>query len=140
LSDELFSKPEEKRPDGPKGFDPTASKVNDVAARLKIVEERYTNLTKREQLAEQGMLQFEREFKSELKAFGTRLVDTKRHVGEIRERLDLLEAEMKNAVQKHELRELDAYVEMWQPTRFLTRAEAEKMIEEIRRRRKDENT
>ena len=107
--------------------------VIDIAARLKVLEQRYANLTRREQLAEQNLLKFEKDLKSELRALQQRILESRRHVSDMRERLDTLQGTVSNTVKRHELKELDVYLDLWKPTEFLTRTEAKKLLEEARK-------
>jgi len=122
MAEELFPK---KTP----AAGPVAAGMADVAARLKVLEERYANLVRREQLSEQNLLQFEKDLRSELRALQKRLLETRKHLTTIQERLDTVQGQIGSSVQRHELRVLDAYIDMWQPASFLTREEARKMIE-----------
>lgn len=124
MAEELFEKKPEKT-----GM-PAQPHVEDVAARLKVLEERYTNLSRREQLAEQNMLHFERDLKAELRALQTRLLEARRHVTEVRESLETIQGQVANTVPKHELRVIEAYLNIIQPLEFMTREEAKKLLEE----------
>lgn len=111
------------------------------AARLKILEERYTNLSRREQLAEQNLLSFERELTAEMKVMQQRLTETRRHVTEVRERLEILQGQAANSASKHDLRILEAYLNIIQPLQFVTRVEAKKLLEdEIIKRNNQKDT
>lgn len=114
----------------PKNQTPIKTDVTDIAAKLKILEERYTNLAKRGRLAEENLLGFEKDIRTELRAFQKRVLESKKHISEIREKLDLIEADISKSVSKEELRVLEAYIDLWQPMNFITREEAEKLIKQ----------
>ncbi len=104
--------------------------VTDVAARLKVLEERYANLSRREQLSEQTMMRFEKELRSDLRALQERLLETRKHVSDVREKLETMKGQVAKAADKHELRVIEAYLNMIQPMQFVTRAEAKKILED----------
>lgn len=106
--------------------------ITEVAARLKILEDRYTNLSRREQLAEQNLLSFERELNADLRALQERLTETRRHVHEVHERVDIIQGQIAQAASREELRVLDAYLNMIQPMVFATRTDVKKLIEDAR--------
>lgn len=122
MGDELFAKKENPSA-------PAMPGIADVGARLKVLEERYTNLSRREQLAEQNMLSFEKEINSEIKAIQKRILETRKHVSDVNEKLEVLQGQVANAATKHDLRILEAYLNMIQPMEFVTRAEAKKLLE-----------
>ncbi|MBR9702402.1 hypothetical protein GOV10_00050 [Candidatus Woesearchaeota archaeon] len=125
MADELFEKKAERRA-------PTQPHVEDVAARLKVLEERYANLSRREQLAEQNMLHFERDLKADLRAIQKRLLESRRHTTEVRESLETIQGQVANTAPKHELRAIEAYLNLIQPLEFMTREEAKKLLEEYK--------
>lgn len=104
--------------------------VTDVAARLKVLEERYANLSRREQLSEQNMMRFEKDVRSDLRALQERLLETRRHISDVREKLETMQGQVAKAADKQELRVLEAYLNMIQPMQFVTRAEAKKLLED----------
>ena len=109
---------------------PSDKGVTDVAARLKILEQRYANLSRREQLSEQNMMSFEKDLRGDLKALQERLLETRRHVSDVKEKLETMHGQVAKTADKHELRILEAYLNMIQPMQFVTRAEAKKLIED----------
>lgn len=106
--------------------------VTDVAARLKVLEERYANLSRREQLAEQNMMRFQKDLRGDLKAVQNRLLETRKHANELREKLELIQGQVAQSADKHELRVVEAYLDLIQPMQFVTRVEAKKLLEERR--------
>jgi hypothetical protein len=102
------------------------STPNEVAARLKILEERYANLSRREQITEQNLIAFEKDMRADIKAVQERLIETRRHVAEVKEHLDTLKGQVADSADKNELRVLEAYLNMIQPMQFVTRAELKK--------------
>ena len=108
----------------------SSGQITSVAARLKVLEERYTNLSRREQLAEKNVLSFERDIRSEMRVLQGRVVDTRKHLSDVRERLETLQGQVGNAAQKYDVRVLESFLNIVQPLSFVTRAEAKKLLED----------
>jgi uncharacterized protein YhaN len=105
-----------------------AAQVTGLATRLKLAEERYANLAKRNQLTEESLLQFEREFTAELRATLQQVTELRRKVAEIDQKVDAIQGELSGFVRKHEFATVERYLDLWQPMRFLTRDEAKRLI------------
>ena len=111
-------------------FGKLSKNVNNVAANLRIMEERYANLRNKSQVSEQNMIGFEKELRSDVKFLSEDLVDLKRELNDIRDKLRLISAEMKNLVSKNDFNIMERYVDLWQPMNFVTRSELNKWIAE----------
>ena len=111
---------------------PLGEQVTGLATRLKLAEERYTNLSKRNQLTESSLLDFERDIRAELKTLSKQLSDLRRKIGEINTKLDAVNGELGVVVRKHEFSVLERYLDMWQPLQFVTREEAARLIRDAK--------
>ena len=96
---------------------------NEMATKLKLLEERYAILRKKSQLSEQNLVEMDKEQFSELRLIQDRITDVKRDVKTVIEQLSSLREEMSNFVDKQEYKVLKRYVDMWQPMDFVTRKE-----------------
>lgn len=124
MDEHLFS--QERKPEQP------APHVTEVATRLKLAEERYVNLQKRNQLMEESLLSFEREMKSELKVATQQLNDLRRHIVDINQKVDAIEGELQAVVPRHEFQVLERYIDLWQPMRFVTVDEAKRLAGRVK--------
>ena len=107
----------------------------DLASGIKILEDRYSNLRKKTQLTDQSLLDVQREFEKERKVLNEDLMDLKVKVNEISNELKNMSDELDDAAKKDDVRVLEKYLDLWNPMKFLTRAEAEKIIEDELKRR-----
>ena len=125
-------------------FGKISKNVNNVAASLRILEERYSNLRNRSQVSEQSTIELEKEVTKDIKMLTEELIDLKRGLSDIKEKLGLISAEMTNLVNKNEFKVMERYLDMWQPMNFVTRNELNKLLEqkekEIQDERKEEIT
>ncbi len=115
-------------------FHRVSKRVNAVADRLGVVEERLANLRRKEGLTEQSLLDFEREARSELRALTSRLTELSRAITELKEAVGAMRSELEGVVKKPDFLVLQHYLDLWEPVRFVTRDEARLLLEEARAR------
>lgn len=114
-----------------------ANQLSSIATRLKLAEERYSNLSKRNQITEASLLEFEKELKTELRVLTKQTVELRKRLLEMHAKLDAMQGELGSVVQKHEFTVLERYLDLWQPMQFVTREEARRMIEQHERTRRE---
>ena len=102
--------------------------ITDLSARLKIVEERYSNLIKKTQLTDQNLIDSERQFSNQVRDLNEEIIDAKRQISDLLDKIMVLTGEIEGSVKEEDFRELQKYIELWQPTKFMTREEFEKII------------
>ncbi len=107
-----------------------ADSVNELSSMLKVIEDRQTNLRRKNQLTEQNMLNMNKKLTSDIKALSLELSETKKQLDEISEKLLQFINELKKCAKKEDVRIIEKYLEFWSPINFVTREEAERMIRE----------
>lgn len=122
----LFGHKEQPMPD----VSGVKAEVNNLERRLRVLEEGTTNIRRSLQVTEQNMLSKNREFNTEIKALGSEFHEIKREISEIKERMVDLLKDLENAAKLDEVKVLEKYVNMWNPIKFVTGAEVERIIEE----------
>lgn len=110
-------------------FGRISKNVNNLAASLRILEERYSTLRSKSQVSEQNMIELEKEVTEDVKMLSEDLVELKHELSDIKDKLRLISGEMKNLADKHEFRVMERYLDMWQPMNFVTRDELNKLLE-----------
>lgn len=105
-----------------------ATQINELATKLKLLEERYNILRKKSQLNEQNIVEMDKEQFSELKLLQKDLLETKKQVRKLTEELSGLTDEVRNFVRRHEFLVLKRYVDLWQPVDFVTRKEVNSFL------------
>ncbi|MBR9693227.1 hypothetical protein GOV07_04860 [Candidatus Woesearchaeota archaeon] len=108
--------------------------VSETASRLSVLEERTVNLQKKTQLTEQGLLEYERDTRVDLKALTQRLTELARKVEDVREKIDAMAGELGTVVKKHEFTVLERYMDMWEPLQFVTRHEAKMLLQDAKKK------
>lgn len=123
----LFRKKE--KPVGPSISD-VLEQITTVDRRLKILEERYTDLNRKIQVTDKNMLDERRIVTREIKVIDSDILELKRQINELRDRIDMIISELKETSRKDDLDALKRYIELWEPVNFATRSEVERMIKE----------
>lgn len=108
--------------------DPLMQGVSDLSRRLRVLEERYSVLRRKGQLTDENLLSAEKEVRDELGSLQQEVTELHRLLLDIDEKLDLFLEQVKRAAPREEVLVLRKYLELWDPVRFLTREEAERLL------------
>jgi uncharacterized protein YoxC len=122
-----------KQPPDFEAFNNISRSVNNVAANLRILEERYSTLRNKSQVSEQSMIGMEKEIRGDIRLLSDDLLDLKRSLNDIKDKLRLISGEITNLVKKNDFKVVERYVDMWQPMNFVTRNELNNMLEEAKK-------
>lgn len=106
-------------------------KVNSIAARLRISEERYSELRKKLLLMEQNMLVHHRKTMADVKTINSELSELKHMINVVEDRIITIIKELQLTARREDIGVMKRYIELWDPTRFVTRDNVEKIIKEI---------
>lgn len=104
--------------------------VNNLAASLRIMEERYTLMRGKSQLSEQNLIEMEQGVTKDIKLLSDEITELKHQLREITNTMRMVSSELANMVSKDEFRVIERYIEMWEPMSFVTRNELSKMVAE----------
>lgn len=99
------------------------SQLNNVATRLKILEERYSTLRKKTQTAEHNIVEVEKNHYDDLRILNDDISEIRHKMRDIVEKVSLLTDEVENFASRNDLTVIQKYVEYWQPLDFVTRKE-----------------
>jgi len=109
----------------------------DVAAELRILEDRYTNLRKKNQLTDQALLETQRTFSKEKRVLNEELAEAKMKLQDLTEDVTLMKSEFKDVVKQKDFKVIEKYLDMWEPLQFVTRKEVDELIDELEERKKE---
>ena len=115
-------------------FANVSKSVTALGSRLRILEEQYSNVRNKSQLTEQNLLDFERDVRSELKSLSEDVLEIKSVLQEIKEKIDVVGSELDNTVKEHDLKVVEKYVDLWNPTKFVTKEALRESLEEIKKK------
>lgn len=124
----LFSSHKQQAP----GISPEViNQLDDSSRRLRILEERYTNLQTKTQVMEQNMLNRNKHLSTEIKTVDSDIHELKREIIDIKNKVLMLIKEMQNMAKKEEIKVLQKYVNMWEPVKFVTQSEVEDIVRRV---------
>ena len=104
--------------------------IGDVGSRVKILENRYNNLGKKMELTDQNLIESEKTLSKEVRLLNQDILDVKKRIEALREKMDLLGQELSTSAKSHDLKVIEKYVEMWQPLNFVTKDELKRAVKE----------
>ncbi|MEM4263434.1 MAG: hypothetical protein QW666_00880 [Candidatus Woesearchaeota archaeon] len=106
-------------------------KVNNLAARIRISEERYVELRKKLTLIEQNMLVHSKKANVDIKTLNSEIIEIKQMITDVEDKMITLVKELRLTAKKEDVGIMKRYVELWDPTRFVTRETVENIVREI---------
>jgi len=111
--------------------------LSEVAASLRVLEDKYSNLRKKIQLTDQTLLELQKNLFKEKKLLTEELTESKLKLQEIMDDLVNIKGELKDTVKHNDLKVLDRYLDMWEPLRYVTRKEVQTVIDELRQEKEE---
>ncbi len=107
-----------------------SKEMDEIMRRLRLLEDRYSGVRKKSQFNEQNMLKDTKDIFEEINAMHVTITELKSEMEELSEKLEKLTDEVKGSVKKPDFNVLAKYIDFWQPLNFLTKEEAEKLLNE----------
>ena len=123
----LFGKSKPSPVQGPD----VSEQINSLNGRLRVIEERISNLNRKFEVNESNDLEKQKRTNIEFKTLNSEIMEIKRAIENIQEKIEVITREMPNLAARDELEVLKKYIEMWDPMSFVTRDELEKRLKEI---------
>ena len=105
--------------------------MNNMGRRLRLLEESFTNMRRSVQVTEENILQHNREFSKEIKSINSEIVEIRNELSEVKDRILQLITELKGSAKREEVKILEKYISLWNPVKFVTQAEVERMVREL---------
>ncbi|MFC1648590.1 hypothetical protein ACFL1B_03975 [Nanoarchaeota archaeon] len=114
-----------------KAYTSLSKNVTTLGSRLRVLEEQYSTIRNRSQMADSNLIDFTKDMNSELKSLTEDILELKRTLRELNESIDIVSNELNNAVKEHDFRVLEKYVDLWNPGQFVTKAQLKSHLEEV---------
>lgn len=112
------------------GLSPVSEELESTINRLRVLEERYTNLQTELRVTEENMINKNKKLVTEIKALTLDITELRKEINEIRDKILLIIKEMQGYARKEDIKVLQKYIEMWEPMNFVTHQEVEDIIKE----------
>jgi predicted RNase H-like nuclease (RuvC/YqgF family) len=106
--------------------------INNLTRRIRILEERYSNVRKKTQVTDQNMIEDVKNISTDIKLMNQDVDELKKQMNDFNEKTVLLLNEVKQSVKKHEFMQLEKYLNLWEPIQFLTYDQAVKLIKDYK--------
>ena len=116
-------------PRGPSDDSNTGSRSAD--RRLKMLEERLTNLRSKLQVTEQNMIQKNKLIFEEIRATSLELTDVKKEIQELKEKVLWLVKEVQDCAKREQVEMLKKYLDYWNPFKFVTKNDVEGTVRDV---------
>ena len=107
-----------------------ADQVNIVSARLRISEERMSEMRKKQLLLEQNMLTNHKKAMQEIKTLQDEFSELKRTIQTVEDRIITVIKELRLTARKEDIDVMKRYLELWNPTTFARVETVERIIDE----------
>lgn len=107
-----------------------AEQLNALSRRLKMLEDRYNNIRKQAIVTDQNMIEDSKNIQGQITMLLDDINDIRKKVKDVFEKLTMFQAELSHTAKKSDVNVLVKYLMMWEPMNFMTRKEAEQMIQD----------
>ena len=119
-----------KKAEGPAVPDYT-SDITTLGRRMRVLEEKNISIRNNIELIENNMLNRHKHVTTEIKAMDSEIMELKRDMQEIKDRLLMLIKELQATAKKADVDVLKKYINMWEPVNFVTKNQVEDIVKEI---------
>lgn len=109
----------------------TGSDMVSMLRRIRVLEERYSNLRKKSLVIEQNQILHKKNISNELKSVEMEMISIKREFIDINDKLSLVNKELSALASSSEVRYLTKYLEFFNPVNFVTVKEMERRINNL---------
>ena len=105
--------------------------INSMNRRLRVLEERHSNLHRKTEVVEDNMLNNSQKNALEMKRISGELKEIRKEIAEVRDSMRLLITDLKGRAKKEDIDVVQQYINLWNPTNFVTQREVEKIVRRI---------
>lgn len=105
-----------------------SNEVKTMTRNLRILEERHNNLRRKSQVIEQNMLANHKRSSSKLKDVDQEIRELRNSIERIDEKLTIIMNYLEGCAKKNDVKVIEKYLDMWNPSSFVTRAEIPKIM------------
>lgn len=109
---------------------PVSEEVEATINRLRVMEERYTNLQTELRVTEENMIRRGKKLTTDIKTLTLDINELRKEINEIKDKVLLIIKEMQSGAKKEDVTVLQKYIDMWEPMNFVTHKEVQEIIDE----------
>lgn len=126
----LFSQKDKSRESSAE-IESLRQEVNSLSRRVREIEERYTNIRKKVNVIDMNLLSQSKKNNTEIKVIYSELNDLKSILDDFDNKMLLIVKEIRQTAKGEDVRVLQRYIDMWEPIKFVTRREVERIVSDI---------
>ena len=109
---------------------PLSEELGNTITRLRVLEERYTNLQSEVRVTEENMINRGKRLTKEIKTLTLDITEVRSEINEIKDKVLMIMKELQAFAKREDVKILKKYIEMWEPMNFVTHNEVEEIISE----------
>lgn len=113
-----------------KEVSPVSEELESTINRLRVLEERYTNVQTELRVTEENMIKRNRKLAADIKTLTLDINELRKEIDEIKDKVLMIIKELQGAAKRSDIDVLKKYIEMWEPMNFVTHKEVEEIINE----------
>ena len=106
------------------------TEISSASRRIRVLEERFTNLRRKDQVTEQNIVKTNKKVFKEIKATSEEISELRMEIKDIKDKVKIIISELRLYALKEDVKVLEKYVNMWEPVSFVTQREVESIIME----------
>jgi len=125
-----IQQPTRNNPPSNANFQLVLQNLETTSRRLKLSEEKQTLLSRKFELLEQNLVNFERSANQKISKLSEQLQTITKEVNEIKETIDNILQTLKNVANKNSVKEIKKYLELWNPVKFATIDDVKRILQE----------
>ena len=118
-----------QKPEGP-SLNYLSQELTNMSTRLRVLEERNSNMKKKQELIEQNVLSHRKKNTGEVDLLKDEIDEIKRQLKEVESRIIMIIKEIQLGAKKEDVDSLTKYIEMWEPVNFVTQNQVESIVQE----------
>jgi len=105
--------------------------VNSINRRVRVLEERNSNIQRKTEVIEGNMLNKNKEISENIKKINSDVKQLKKDFDDIKDNIKLLIKELQSRAKKEDVDVIQKYIDLWNPTNFVTNRELDKAVKRI---------
>ncbi|MBU4283677.1 MAG: hypothetical protein KJ968_01095 [Nanoarchaeota archaeon] len=105
--------------------------VNSLNRRLRVLEERHSQIQRKTEVIEDNMINRHKEVSENIKKINLDIKELKRDFEDIKDNMKLLIKEVGSRAKKEDVDVIQKYIDLWNPTNFVTNRELDKAVKRI---------
>ena len=109
--------------------------INSLSRRVRMLEESSSNMRRFFQTTEENQLEKHKHISSEVKTINSDILELRKEIYELKDKFLLVVRELQTVARKEEVKVLEKYINLWNPVRFVTQNEIDRIIDEALERK-----